>query len=91
VIEEDQCGPSRLRNGGNLFHLTLADQRGRIRSWPSLEHFSYHFRPSAGDQLAKFCEGRIPVGSVMFSTRCAGVGRGTGEFGGFSCKCSRAR
>ncbi len=61
VIEEDQRGLGRFRDCGNLFHLAFADQRGRIRSGPSLQHFGDNLRPRAGDQLTKLCESRAAI------------------------------
>jgi hypothetical protein len=61
VIEQDKGGLCRFRNGRDLFDLAFADQRGRIRFGPSLQDFGDHLGPRAGNQLAKFREGRAAV------------------------------
>jgi hypothetical protein len=89
VIEKDQSGSCRLRNSGDLFHLALANQRGRIRSGPSLDHFRDYFRPCTGYQLTKFCEGCWAVRRMML--RRVGIAHSAGKLGCFACKCSGAR
>jgi hypothetical protein len=89
VIEKDQSGSCRLRNSGDLFHLALANQRGRIRSGPSLDHFCDYFCPCTGYQLTKFCEGRRAVRGMML--RRIRIARRASKLGCFPRKCSGAR
>jgi hypothetical protein len=88
VIEEDQSGPCRLRNGGDLIDLALTNERRWVRSGPALKHFRDHISPGTGHQLAKFGEGRFAVCSWML--RRVSVGR-AGRLGRFARKGSGAR
>ena len=85
VIEEDQGGLCRFRDRGDLFHLAFANQRGRVRPGPALQHFGDNFGPRTGDQLAKFCEGRtvLDAAGAMSSWLAASPWRVSGELGGF--------
>jgi hypothetical protein len=91
VIEQDQRGLGRFRNRANFFDLAFANQRGRVRPGPSLQHFGDNLGARAGDQLAKFCEGSTVLGRWGVTFLAGRVAPASGEIGGFARQCRRTR
>ena len=61
MIEEDHVGRDRRGRSGNLFQLSFADQRGRLRAIAMLRELSCDLRARAARQAAEFVERVFPI------------------------------
>jgi hypothetical protein len=72
VVEEDEIGPHRGGDAGNLFYLAGADQRGRIGTGTTLQQLGGHTATGAGHELTELGErlfGIEPAAGGFFPKR----------------------